>query len=321
MPRILCIGECMVELAPQGDPGLFRMGFAGDTMNTAWYLRQLLPQADTVDYLTAVGSDAVSDQLVAHLQDAGLGTDHVARRADRTVGLYMIQLQDGERSFAYWRGQSAARTLAAEDAPLEAALEGAGLVYLSGITLAILPPPDRDRLLRHLARVRSSGTRIAFDSNLRPRLWETPAVMTDAVMRAAAVSDIVLPSHDDEATWFGDADPAATAERYARAGASEVVVKNGSGPIRSLCDGTATDHAPVPVPRVVDSTAAGDSFNAGFLAGRLQGADVAQAVHLGARLSAQVIQTRGALLALSDADRAALVPPAGPEGLDHSPAK
>ena len=195
--RFVAIGECMVEMAPQVQPDHYRMGFAGDTLNTAWYLRQLIDDNKSVDYFTAIGTDVASDRLMTFLIDAGIGTQHILRRDDRTLGLYLIQLTMGERSFSYWRGQSAARTLAVDPAVLAAAIAGADLVYFSGITLAILPPSDRINLLKTLAYYRISGGQVAFDSNLRPKLWNTTKVMKDWVMRAAAVSDIVLPSHDD----------------------------------------------------------------------------------------------------------------------------
>lgn len=296
MTRVLSIGEAMVEMAPSAQAGEYRMGFAGDTMNTAWYLRRLLPETDAVDYLTAVGTDAVSDQMVAFLEAAGIGTAHVARRPDLTVGLYMIQLQDGERSFSYWRGQSAARTLAEDARTLTQAMTGADITYFSGITLAILPRDDRQRLLDALRGFRAQGAEVVFDPNLRPRLWVGPAQMTEAVMQAAAVSDTILPSHEDEATWFGDADPLETAKRYAGAGARMVIVKNGPGRILAWAEGKTSRHDPVPVSDIVDTTAAGDAFNAGFLAGRIAGTPLAQSIHAAAALSAKVIQSRGALV-------------------------
>ena len=93
--RVVCIGECMVELAPAGD-GLLRQGFAGDSFNTAWYLRQLRPDW-VVDYVSRVGVDAISGAMLDFMAGAGIGTAHVARVADRTVGLYLITLNKGER--------------------------------------------------------------------------------------------------------------------------------------------------------------------------------------------------------------------------------
>lgn len=291
----LAIGECMVELAPQ-EGGGYAMGFAGDTFNTAWYARRCLPDAWRVGYLSAVGEDAVSDRMIAFMTGAGVDTRTVARLPDRTVGLYMIELANGERSFSYWRSQSAARALAVDAARLEAALRGVKLAYFSGITLAILPPEDRARLLRALDAARREGIRVAFDPNLRPRLWAGVDEMRAATLQGAAVADIVLPSYEDEAAHFGDASREATATRYAAAGAGLVVVKDGPGEILALAGAEVVRFAPPLVASVVDTTAAGDSFNAGFLAARLEGAGLAAALASGAALAARVIGVRGALM-------------------------
>jgi 2-dehydro-3-deoxygluconokinase len=296
MPRVVSIGECMVEIAPAEVPGLFRMGFAGDTFNTAWYLRHRLPDDWAVDYISAVGTDAASASMLAFMEAARIGTGHVARLPDATVGLYLIALKDGERSFSYWRGQSAAKRLAEDEGRLRSALDRADLAYLSGITLAILAPEDRTRLLSALDDYRAAGGRVAFDPNLRPRLWPTATVMTEAVTEAARHADIALPSFEDDAGAFGDTDPEACARRYAALGAAEVVVKNGAGRMVALVNGAWLAHDPVPAREVVDTTAAGDSFNAGYLACRLTGGTVPVALAAGSALAARVVGGRGALV-------------------------
>jgi len=302
MTRIVALGECMVEMAPTGPTAEYRMGFAGDTLNTSWYLRQLLGPEDQVDYFTALCADSLSDQMMDFLTQAGIGTDHIIRRGDLTVGLYMIQLAEGERSFNYWRGQSAARTLARDPAAVSHAIANSDVTYFSGITLAILPSQDRERLLDVLRQFRANGGSVVFDPNLRRRLWNSDDEMTSAVMAASAVSDIVLPSHEDETSWFGDTSPNATAQRYAEQGADIVVVKNGPGQIVAITNGELSMHTPVNVANIVDTTAAGDSFNAGFIASTMQGHNLAEAITAASILAAQVIQFRGALIQLPHPD-------------------
>ena len=304
MTRIVAIGECMVEMAPLATAGEFRQGYAGDTLNTAWYLRRLLSVDNQIDYFTAVGIDPVSDEMINFLKQAEIGTEFILRREDRGLGLYMIHLQSGQRSFSYWRGESAARTLAADSFPLQETLHGADFAYFSGITLAILPPTDRSRFLTVLQKFRRYGGTVAFDPNLRPALWDSPDDMTQAVMQAATVSDIVLPSYEDEAEWFGDENLQATVSRYAMKQVGCCIVKNGCGDILAFDKGECYRFDPVKVATVVDSTAAGDSFNAGFIASRLKGADLRDAVQAGSSLAAQVITNFGALVEV-DVTRAA----------------
>ena len=303
---ILSIGEAMVEMSPAEAPELWRLGIAGDTLNTAWYLRGLLGPAWRVGYLTRVGVGPFSQRMVDFLAASGIETDHVGRDPQREIGLYAIELREGERSFSYWRDGSAARGLAADTGVLEAALAEARLAYLSGITLAILPPADRARLLGALDAARTRGVQVVFDPNLRPRLWEGAEAMRGAVEGAAAGADVVLPSFDDEAAQFGDADPEATVARYLRLGAGEVVVKNAGGPIRfGAADGGSGVVSDLVRATPVDTTAAGDSFNAGYLAARLGGDDHAGAIRAGHALSLAVIAHRGALVpgALAAANR------------------
>ncbi len=293
MARLLAIGECMIELAPTGD-GSFGMGFAGDTFNTAWYARRLAGPDVDVAYLSAIGDDAPSGDMQAFMTAAGI-TPELAVRAGRSVGLYMISLKDGERSFSYWRSASAARTLADDLTELPGLLPG-DIAFFSGITLAILPEDGRDRLLSVLAEARADGITVAFDPNLRPRLWPDNAGMCASVMRAAEVADIALPSFEDEQGFFGDTDIQATAIRYAGAGANLVVVKDGAGPVLIRQNGLDESVPTEPATEIVDTTAAGDSFNAAFLVGLMTGRSAAEAARDGCALARKVIGARGALV-------------------------
>lgn len=310
--RVVCIGECMVEFLRQED-GLWRQGFAGDSLNVAWALRALLPGAVRVDYLTRVGSDGLSQAMVDMFDAAGIGTGWISRDDRRTVGLYTIATDPaGERSFSYWRSDSAARALAQDARHLGRALEGADLIYLSGITLAILPPPGRAQLLAALARHRAGQARVAFDPNFRRRLWSGIEEARQSLAAMAAGADILLPTHEDEMMAFGDADAAATRARYKGLGVPEVIVKDGARPTLWHLAG-AEGASPVhPARRVVDTTGAGDSFNGAYLAATLAGQPVARAVALAQAVSARVIGERGALLP-PDALRQAFAPvPADP---------
>lgn len=293
--RVLSIGECMVELSQAGQ-GLLRKGFAGDTFNTAWYLRASLPKDWKVDYLTALGDDPLSQELLGFMEKADIGTGYIRRIPGKTPGLYLISLKDGERTFSYWRDSSAARQLADDADHLRHSIESSDLLYFSGITLAILSPHATDTLLSELRRAKAAGKHVVFDPNIRPRLWNDRQRMLDTIMAGASASTIALPSFDDEATHFGDANVAATIERYQAAGAQRVVVKNGPQGA-TVAEGSQRIFVPaVPPERLVDTTSAGDSFNGGFIGKLLDGTPPAEAAAHGAAVASVVIAHHGALI-------------------------
>lgn len=295
----ISIGECMAELQATDD-GLYRLGFAGDTLNTAWYMRALARTADvTVDYATAVGTDSLSSKMLAFLKANGVGTRFIKEVSGRTVGLYLITLTGAERNFTYWRSASAARLLAEEKEALSAALSHADVIYFSGITLAILSPRHRKNLLAVLQQMKSRGATIAFDSNARRRLWPSDRAMKAAMIAGYKAATLALPTFSDDQPLFGDATPADCAKRILGYGVKEIVVKDGSNPCIVSIETNLISVTPEPVQDIVDTTGAGDSFNAGYLAARMSGQEPLDAAKLGHRVAGRVIRERGALLAMA----------------------
>lgn len=293
--RLLAIGECMIELSPTGK-ATFSVGYAGDTFNTAWYASHLAaPGALNVSYFSAVGDDALSRDMLAFMRQAGI-EDCIATLKGASAGLYMIQLDNGERSFQYWRENSAARQMADHLHKMPSVKAG-DIAYFSGITMAILPEAGRQKLLEKLAEFSAKGVEVVFDPNLRPRLWSNPKLMTQWTMKSAAIADLVLPSFEDEAAYFGDLDPFGTADRYLGNGSKIAVVKNGPDPVLVKdFDGDQFQFQPDLAANVVDTTAAGDSFNAAFLVEFLERKRIREAVRAGCALARHVVGHRGALV-------------------------
>ena len=296
--RVAAIGECMVELRDLG-AGKMERGFGGDTLNTAVYMARQASGSASVDYVTALGDDPFSDEMLEAWQKEGLNTSLVARLPGRRPGLYVIKTDEtGERSFFYWRGEAAARDLLKDPFGLKAveSLVGYDLVYLSGITLGILDGESRSRLFSLLDEIKAEGGRVAFDGNFRPALWPSFDVARAEMEKALRRSDIALPSFDDEASLFGDGSPEETLERLRGLGVREAVVKNGAETGLLLSENQVTAVTPKKVIEVVDTTAAGDSFNGAYLAARLLGRTAVEAVAEGHKLAAYVVARRGAIV-------------------------
>ncbi|RYH94623.1 MAG: sugar kinase, partial [Acetobacteraceae bacterium] len=173
----------MIEMSG-GEDRQYRLGYAGDTLNTAWYMRALLGPDWSVDYFTALGEDKYSADIKGFLDTHSIGTSHIRAIPGRRPGLYLIHQQDGDRQFTYWRDTSAAKLLADDKTAMATALDGADMVYFSGITLAILAPRARGRLLGAIVRARDAGARVVFDTNIRPALWTSPRVMASVLTAA-----------------------------------------------------------------------------------------------------------------------------------------
>jgi 2-dehydro-3-deoxygluconokinase len=295
-PRIALIGECMIELQHRAD-GSLQQSFGGDTLNAAVYLRRELGEDSIVDYVTALGDDSFSDAMCKHWAEEGLGLGLVQRLPGRLPGLYCIQTDaKGERKFLYWRNEAAVRdcftTPAAE--PILAALPSYDVVYFSGITLAVLGEVGRVRLLHTLVETRKRGGKVVFDNNYRPRLWASVEAARAAYHQVLAEVDIALLTEDDERALFGYESSEQVFAAYP--GIAEVVLKRGADECLIRCAG---EHFAVPalrVEKVVDTTAAGDSFSAAYLAARLKSGTPGQAAQAGHRLAGRVIQMPGALI-------------------------
>lgn len=295
MRRLAAIGECMIELRHR-DAALLELGFAGDSLNTALYLARLnTPDRLAVDYVTALGDDPYSAAMLDAWRAEGIGTERAAILPGKLPGLYLIRTSpEGERRFFYYRSASAARELFAGAAgdSLLAALPGYDVLYLTAITLSILTPPARERLLAALAAARAAGRQIVFDSNYRPAGWPDRAAAQAAVAPLLRLATLALPTFEDEQALWGDRSPADTLARYAAAGI-EVCVKAGAEGCY-VADGTRIAVPARIAP--VDTTAAGDAFNAAYLGARLAGAAPEAAARAGHRLSGVVIQYRGAII-------------------------
>jgi 2-dehydro-3-deoxygluconokinase len=295
-PRAICIGEALIELK-RGADGRFGLSCGGDTFNTAVYLARA---GIDVAFATALGDDRYSESVIALLTAEGVSSNLALRVGGRTTALCLVENgPSGERGVRYWReGAPAGELFELPDWMLVAeSLTSARLIYFSGITLSLYSSKGLGRFLAVLEMARRQGAKVAFDGNFRPRGWKGDLARTRTVfIEALKRVDIALPTFDDEAVLWGDPSPESTVARLQAFGIGEIVVKN--GPNSALVAAGGNEEF-VPVPEVVvpvDSTAAGDGFNAGYLAARLEGVGPMQAAGVAHRLAGDVIRHPGALL-------------------------
>ncbi|MCI1899610.1 MAG: sugar kinase [Enterobacter sp.] len=299
--KIAVIGECMIELSQKGAE--VSRGFGGDTLNTSVYIaRQVAPEALAVNYVTALGTDNFSQQMLEAWQSENVKTSLIQRMENRLPGLYYIETDStGERTFYYWRNEAAAKFwLESENtAAICEELATFDYLYLSGISLAILSPTSREKLLSLLHECRANGGKVIFDNNYRPRLWASREETQQVYQHMLQCTDIAFLTLDDEDALWGEKPVEEVIARTHEAGVTEVVIKRGA----DSCLVSVAGDAVVDVPavklakeKVIDTTAAGDSFSAGYLAVRLTGGTPSDAAKRGHLTASTVIQYRGAII-------------------------
>jgi 2-dehydro-3-deoxygluconokinase len=291
--RVVSVGEVIIELVRAAD-GRFALGYAGDAFHTAIYLAR---SGADVAFATALGKDRYSDEMLKAAAAEGIATDLVLRVSDRVPGVSLVEANGTDTLHAeVWRDTSPARQmfeLPGWDRIAEQ-LVAANLVYFSGVTLSLYSNVGLGRMLAALEFGRERGTKIVFDSNWRFANWRgddqrARAVFSEALKR----SDLALPSFEDEARLWGDASPKATVERLTTFGVGEIVVKNGAEPALVHADGRSVE---VPVPKqlkTLDTRAAGDAFNAGYIAARLRKESPEAAALAAHRLAGEVLRHPG----------------------------
>jgi 2-dehydro-3-deoxygluconokinase len=290
MQSVLSIGECMLQMREERK-GKFAQGFGGDSLNTAIYLCRLGIKSS---YLTAVGDDPWSDQMIALWQKEGVDTSLVRQVSGRMPGLYIIQNQpDGERSFSYWRDRSPAREIFdVDDQHLAQSFLKHDWIYFTGVTLSLYDRAARDLLFDYLQRANDAGAWIVFDTNFREAGWPDPKEKDRAFRQAIEIADILFASHEDMTGVFGRSADA----MFDIANCVEKILKLPDASARIVWRNHDEVAAPLPVKKVIDTTAAGDSFAAAYLAARIKNKPPLHAAADGHLLANAVIQHPGAIL-------------------------
>jgi len=300
MKNIFLFGECMIELmtaSQETSSNTMKQSFAGDVFNTAVYLKRTFADLK-VHLVTAVGKDQFSLDMIQYFKSENIGTDFVFKSETKIPGLYSIQLDEhGERSFTYWRENSAARQVMQHiDNNVIDQLSSGDMFFFSGISLAVIEPEARAAFWSLIDKLKAAGVQIVFDPNYRPRLWRDAKEAQEQFELALLKSDLSLPGVDDFEQLFGMTTAEQVNEYCRPFGLNELVIKNGEQGILVVIDGESFNFAITPVENVVDTTSAGDSFNGVYLGARIEGHTVSDAIALASKAAGFVIQHKGAIV-------------------------
>ena len=285
MVKLLCIGEIMLEFS-QISENLYRKSFAGDTFNVAHYASIVGGSSVEVDYFTAIGTDENSDQCQSFIERNKVGVKKIHRDEIHSIGLFNLSNNDaGEKRYTYWRSDSAARHLFEQKIDLS----GYDFVYISGITAAITI--HKTNLIDALLKAKNKGAKIVFDFNYRPQLWAADEAK-EFSLKLLPLVDILKISDEEFEILF----PCKTMSDFSRENhEAELIFTCGGQKAEVWQAGNllAQEFFEAST-KVIDSSAAGDSFLGAYLASYSK-FDASQRLKRAHRIAVQVIAHKGSI--------------------------
>ncbi len=286
----------MLELRPSNGRNQLSLGFAGDSYNTAVMLAR---QGVSVSYITALGADRFSQQIIDAAASEGIDTGAMFQSGQNLPGLYLIQNDpSGEREFFYWREHSPARRLFASEESTALCIEKiceAQWLYLSGISVAVMGQAEEANFLRAMQNIKQAGVKVAYDPNYRPALWDSQHAARRWHSIMLRHSDLVLPTLLDEQPLWGRDSQQGIIDSCRAAGVGQVAIKCPQARAVAWRNGESAEAQSHYRGPVVDTTGAGDAFNAGYLAACFSGAALAECLEKAHEVASRVIAVRGAL--------------------------
>ena len=300
--KIICAGECMIELSGtcggNQDSNLYRSSFAGDVLNFSVYLKRLYRDSN-IKFLSAIGSDSISKKMHDFFSIEGIDTSLIARSRKKTIGLYTIENDElGERSFTYWRSDSAARQMfhLIDEDLFEDAIKSADYFYFTGITLAIIDQSSREKLFWTAKQFTKKGKKVIFDPNYRPHLWDRKEDALEQIKRGYRSCNILLSSIQDEQLLRKSSSVDDVLNNLLRYQIDEIVLTNGAGVITGNVNGKQLQISPTKPLSIIDTTAAGDGFNAGYIASRHAGNSPELSIRAASKQAALIVASAGAVI-------------------------
>lgn len=292
---LLFIGEAMLELVPSTRDSL-KKSFAGDVYNTSVYLKRAFPD-NHVQFMSAVGNDPLSQEFIEKVESESISTSLIARSVRKHMGIYMVQNDDaGERSFIYWRNDSAAKWMMSQLSTNQINTSQYQCIFFSGITLAILQEAERDAFWQFILAAKKQGSLIIFDPNYRPALWPDSLSAKQQFQTAYEHSDWLMPGVDDFKSLYGIDSIEGCVEFCQQFEFQELVIKQGQDPVHVVSSAGEQSYEIESSQNVVDTTSAGDAFNGIYIGARLAGKNIEQAVQMANYAAIKVIESPGAIM-------------------------
>jgi len=302
-PEVIAIGEILVDLVstkpgPHMEAPAFEKCFGGAPMNTIVGVSRLGVSAGAI---TAVGDDPFGQFLIGELERNKVDVSQVKVKKGRrtTITFVANEPMSGERTFLFyrkpWTGETADSTLESDDID-PSYIAKANILHVSGFALS--QNPCRQAIFKAIKCARKTGVKVSFDPTLRVDVWDSIATLRRTYSRALRLSDIATFSKEEAEFIFGTSEAEEAARRALKYGIGIVGIKLGDEGSFIMREDGRTVKAPAFRVKAIDTTGAGDGWNAGLLVGLCKGWDLEKCVTVANALGAMVVTKRGAITAM-----------------------
>ena len=292
--NVCSIGEAMIEISNIKN-SLYNQSFAGDTLNFCNYLDKKKLNAF---FLSAIGKSEINQSLLDFVKSKKISTKYIKKINQFEVGLYLIKNKDnGEKQFFYWRDESAAKHYFnnIDFLNLYKELKNFDYIYFTGITLSIIHISKLNNFIKLLNLLKSKKIKIVFDFNIRPSRWNKKNLnfFLDSVLKFV---DICFLSGEDMNYWKNKNNIKSYEQIVRKYKLKHSIFRKNAKFTYVFLNKTRYVFKNKLLKTVVDTSGAGDGFNAAYLSNFIVNNDPVLALKAGSSLGSKIVMKKGAIV-------------------------
>ena len=292
--NVCSIGEAMIEISNIKNSS-YSQSFAGDTLNFCNYLDKKKLNAF---FLSAIGKSEINQSLLDFVKSKNISTKYIKQINQFEIGLYLIKNKDnGEKQFFYWRDESAAKQYFnnIDFLNLYKELKNFDYIYFSGITLSIIHISKLNNFIKLLKLLKSKKIKIVFDFNIRPSRWNKKNlnIFLDSVLK---IVDICFLSGEDMNYWKNKNNIKSYEQIVRKYKIKHSIFRKNAEYTYVFLNKTRYVFKNKLIKKVVDTSGAGDGFNAAYLSNFIVNNDPVLALKAGSSLGSKIVMKKGAIV-------------------------
>ena len=292
--KICSIGECMLEFVNAKNSSYIQ-SIAGDTLNFSSYLDKKI--FDTT-YFTAVGSSEISNRILNFLKKKKINTRLIHKSKSHEVGLYLIENDHlGEKIFYYWRDNSAAKLFFNNKNLIQYAhkLKKFKYIYFSGVTLSLFEDKNIDNFTSLLKILKKNQAKIIFDLNIRRKRWSKQK-LDKYFSKSIPLVDILFASGEDLNLWQGKKSYNCFKTLMNKHNIKHGIYRYNAKFNYAFFNNKKYFANNKILKKVVDTSGAGDGYNAIYLSTFFKHNDVQLALETASKIGSKIVMKKGAII-------------------------